>query len=569
VTRFETMPWPTRIFGRVPGEFATVISSVVNVLAAVNGPMPVEWDGGPAGVGVFLADSAMLQRAAPYSSDTDDFYGLTLPLVLGGLPVAVPYLDRVTDPGYLDDYRVLYLACDLLKPESEAVNQALAAWVRDGGRLVVFGGEDPHNSAPEWWQGAGYERAQDQLLELCGIDVSNAETLAWSTTPANLAWTLAATVDTPVAHEFDPELQAPVRIVGVAPGEAGILVRCGDRLKHDGYGALITRVRAEGIREGQPWRVEARPGDVAEQEILFRDDGSQLVNGDRYRFCDGRATVVYAFPFDPGTEYDLILDLGNQYEIHVAPAPAELAGRRRLQAVTDGRHCLGTATLEPGCPSALTHYPGAEVEVLYASETGVPALVRREVGKGEVWFGGFRPAVFAASPEGARAAVSLTRTLIEAATAEPWTPQGYVTLKRGPWLIARAFDQPVSRNGRFVDVLDAGLRVLDGITLEPDGLAVVRDVTDVMQGHDVPRALWCSSCVEWQDEAAERTRLVVSGAKGVRGSLRLWIGDRENPRVTATDAAGAEVRVEVLGEDGTLLVRYPDQPTGLALDLRW
>jgi hypothetical protein len=47
VTRFEVMPWPTRIFGRVPDDFATEITSVIRVLTDMAGVSPLRNGEGP------------------------------------------------------------------------------------------------------------------------------------------------------------------------------------------------------------------------------------------------------------------------------------------------------------------------------------------------------------------------------------------------------------------------------------------------------------------------------------------------------------------------------------------
>ncbi|HQK93269.1 MAG TPA: hypothetical protein PLD23_07175, partial [Armatimonadota bacterium] len=177
VTHFETMPWPTRIFGRVPSEFATVIGTAINALSDMQNQTAAEWDAGPRGIGTFLADSAMWQRGAPSPSDLSCFYGITLPLLMRGIPVEVPHLDRADDPGYLERYRVLFVSYDMLKPMRPEINEALARWAEGGGCLVVLGGDDAYNDVPEWWHERGFASPQDDLLSRCGFDVSRRRVL--------------------------------------------------------------------------------------------------------------------------------------------------------------------------------------------------------------------------------------------------------------------------------------------------------------------------------------------------------------------------------------------------------
>ena len=61
VSKYETMPWPTRIFGRVPDEFATTICTVVGALADIQNH--AEWSiTGASADATSVADSLQWQR---------------------------------------------------------------------------------------------------------------------------------------------------------------------------------------------------------------------------------------------------------------------------------------------------------------------------------------------------------------------------------------------------------------------------------------------------------------------------------------------------------------------------
>jgi len=167
----------------------------------------VERFGNSAPVGVLLADSAMYQRLRP-GADTSGFmmkydgtnaveledeyalellhfspfYGLTLPLVKHGLPVRPVQLDNVRRfPGYLDDYRVLILSYEFMKPEHPDLHPAIAQWVRDGGALVYVGDDsDPYHRIREWWnQGKRvYRSPREHLFSCMGLDPDGPEGIA-------------------------------------------------------------------------------------------------------------------------------------------------------------------------------------------------------------------------------------------------------------------------------------------------------------------------------------------------------------------------------------------------------
>ena len=183
---YEVAPWPVRPFqGRypegspdatpIPQDYATTLCLIFQQLRDMDQP-DVHWENAPEGIGVFLSDSSMFQRAEPASQETrlpddadltheltrpsghelhhfSDFLGLTLPLLKHGIPVEVPILDHLLRyPGTLDKYRVLILSYEFQKPLSPGIHAVLADWVNRGGILIYVGaGTDPFHQAKDWW----------------------------------------------------------------------------------------------------------------------------------------------------------------------------------------------------------------------------------------------------------------------------------------------------------------------------------------------------------------------------------------------------------------------------------
>lgn len=202
VWRYEVSPWPRRVFegryprGRqdakgIPAEYATVLAVAFNQLRDMK-QRDVSWGEATDGVGVFLADSAMFQRAEPAFSEgvtaqptspqrptgrevrmLSGFYGLALPPLKHGVPVRPVQLDNVARfPGYLDGYRVLLLSYEFLKPAAPGIHLALAEWVRRGGTLIYVGAEtDPFHKVREWWNRARppYATPTEHLFETLGL----------------------------------------------------------------------------------------------------------------------------------------------------------------------------------------------------------------------------------------------------------------------------------------------------------------------------------------------------------------------------------------------------------------
>ena len=205
---YEVCPWPSRVFqGKypagdpnaqpIPGDYATILSTVFQQLRDMEQP-EVSWEKGTDGIGVFLSDSAMFQRAEPmfregkapnYEDPTrpdiaeihrfSAFYGMTLPLVKHGIPARAVQLENVLRfPGYLDRYKILLLSYEFQKPLNPGVHAVLADWIARGGTLVYIGAEtDPFHQAKDWWntEPQHYGSPSEHLMELAGLDRSPGE----------------------------------------------------------------------------------------------------------------------------------------------------------------------------------------------------------------------------------------------------------------------------------------------------------------------------------------------------------------------------------------------------------
>jgi len=206
VWRYEVAPWPERVFrGRypssakredrksIPPAYATELQIVMNTLNDLKQDR-VKWDCGTTGIGQIISDSLMFQRGDPIHSDQhlSHVYGLALPLLKRGIPVAPVQLENVTLPGYLKDTRVLLLSYHGLKPLEPEVHASLAAWVKAGGALVVCDDDsDPYQQVTDWWNSNGlkYKTPREHLFEQLGLAKSpDATQSEWAVGKGKVTW---------------------------------------------------------------------------------------------------------------------------------------------------------------------------------------------------------------------------------------------------------------------------------------------------------------------------------------------------------------------------------------------
>lgn len=553
--RFEVMPWPTRIFGRVPGDFATVICNVVAALSDLQNCPQARHDRGTEGIGTFLGDSAMWQRGEPRGADFDSIYGLCLPLLMRGIPAQIASLDRLGEAGYLDPYKVLLVSFDAVKPQTKANVDGLAAWVRAGGQLVVCGGSDPYNDLDLWWKREGCASPHEYLLRALGLRPQGMK--AVQEAPVQADFKVVAETDYQ-GHNLENRATVRLDLTPFARDTGAVLLKLEDTIKADGWGPWIGGLRLLGTRGGKALDVAIKPGSAEEGALVVADSGSGFDG--TARFVDGTAELFYRVEFDPGTRAEVDFDIGNQYRISAAAAPARLP--------TDPRAAEGSLL---GADLVKAGLPALRGMVLYPDPGGTPALVtdagvvvtEATVGRGGVTVCGAPPALFTRSPAGDRMLRALVKHACGRAAIE-YREQGHLGIQRGPYVVVKALDQEAPVEGPVVDLFTPDLALRPAGPVAPDGVAVLKRLP--AQTGRAPVLAATSACVEYSATVGDELRLVASGPRGVTGAMRLVTSGEVE--VAARDATGQERPVAITYDRGTALLRFDLQPQGLGLCIR-
>lgn len=171
INRFSVVCWPARSFDAASQDYRLVQQSAAAAVREAAGAETVVSAGTP-GITYLLSDSLSWQlNENGWSLSTHDgFLGVTYPLVSDGIPLKIKAMEYVTGADDLKDVNLLLVSFDCQKPQSEAVVDAIADWVRAGGQLLYVGGRDRYDEvSSKWW--AEYSSPLQALLDKLALNV--------------------------------------------------------------------------------------------------------------------------------------------------------------------------------------------------------------------------------------------------------------------------------------------------------------------------------------------------------------------------------------------------------------
>ncbi len=565
VDRFEVMPWPNRIYGRVPSDYATVINTVVGALADMWRYPARKVEAGSEGLGVLIADSIAYQRGNPSPSDFDGFYGLSMPFVMHGLPLQVTSLDRCTEPGYLNGLRTLLVSFDYMKPDSPECNAGLAEWVRRGGSLVVVGGSDPYSAvADSWWRKAGAASPLDDLFARLGLATKRVLDEP-SARPKPRATELLR--GDPAERGLKNRRRYTLDLCPFVKQSGSVCVRFEDVSAGDGWGAFVASTE---LRINDLLAASFRSG--SELETRFLTDDRNSVCSDKGRFADGNAYWVYRFDGLPkDASVKLTVDMGNGF---LVSAYAASPTNRVIEAVQQTPGALPGWTPDPvlrrlrildGYGVTVYDAPTAAQTLYRRTSDGQPVVWHVKVGAGSVMYVGVAPGFVTATAQTDRWIRELARKAYEATGETLTTSTGFVA-RRGPYVAARALARDVSLDGTYVDLLSPGLSVIENPQVPSGTAALYRQVS--LSG-SAPALLAVSGRISARLETANVTAFVASGPSATSGVARLSAGRRAFAGAKAVTLRGEKVAVSSRIEKDTVVLRYANDPEGVVVRVGW
>jgi len=545
---YVVLSWPERIFGSVPPHYASAILSVVRTLESIAEQRTVSLDAGGEGLAALYSDTTTAMRGAPEHAPIEDLMALIVPLVQAGVPVRMCSLQRVGEPKYLQGVRMVLWTPESVKPMHESEVAALARWVREGGWLVVVGGQNGYDAiADQPWQQAGHPTAVHWLLAHCGVALTMQSEVSTAAPPE--AWRELARHGTQPEHSARNRQWVEFDLSAYA-GQT-VYVRFRDSLPDTGWGALVRQVRLEA--DGRTLAA-FYTHTAAEPLFLYHHTGSQL-NSQGERFADRDAQFTYRFALPQARKIVLKVEIAQEWLVEISTTPPY--PERVLRPTRADLPAIIIRNDE-----SLTCYEMAESEPLYTYE-GAPVAVLRRVGHGGIVLLGVSGRAFGNLSQGDVLWRAITRYLCAQAGIR-YRERARMLARRGDWVAVWGTYRTTRLRGTYLDVLDPRLPIQTDIPIEPNQARLFLQVEGKLQKAGL---LHTNARIILRHETPKTLAYLMQGPLGVEGVARIAIRGLKG-QVTLTDTLGNPLPVNSQREGDTLLVWWNLSPEGQVLSLR-
>ncbi len=170
---FQNTIWPQRAFLPMGQDYKSIQLSVNKMYNSIAGLGSTVYSG-TKGVYLGLSDTAGWNIGDSFTTSgrcLETVYGISASFIYEGIPVNTLCLETLTSADQLKDVNLLILSYDSMKPQSAKANEAIADWVKGGGRLLYVGGYDSFTDIKSEWWSKENTTPLEHLISKLGLDV--------------------------------------------------------------------------------------------------------------------------------------------------------------------------------------------------------------------------------------------------------------------------------------------------------------------------------------------------------------------------------------------------------------
>jgi len=158
--------------------------------------------------------------------------------------------------------------------------------------------------------------------------------------------------------------------------------------------------------------------------------------------------------------------------------------------------------------------------------------------------------------------------LEESRKFEKLNTPGFFCMKRGDFIIVHSEKKKISRSGKFIDIFDTNLPVIDKIDLKPGESGLYKDVTKILKNGKTPMVLHSTLRLVSQKYEKKQLIFTVKGPEQTPAAVRVFLPGIKIPEIAAVNSKGKKIDVLIKKDRETYLLRLPNSPEGITLTIK-
>jgi hypothetical protein len=187
------------------------------------------------------------------------------------------------------------------------------------------------------------------------------------------------------------------------------------------------------------------------------------------------------------------------------------------------------------------------------------------VGKGTVIYSGVAPGYLTMNSTAGRWIRSLTKLALDRAGGT-YRESSSFKVTRGPYVGVRTLGHEERLDGRFVNLLDPELPIVEDPLIGRHGIGFYLDAGEASGN---PKLLAAAGRLRARVEEPNQTSFMVQAPDGKTGAARIWRGKRVLAGIKAYDLLGHAIPVSIEDSVESVLVRYDNKADGVIVRAAW
>ena len=456
VDKYELIPWPERVIAlgakysgeTMPPDYLTQLFLIWDMQRHLHRFRDdVEYLSGAPAFFAPISQTASYQRMGGFSFDLNEYFGMVGPLLDQGVGTYSYMMEALMKKDLPEHFKVALIDYQVSKPDYPQINEKLAEWVKNGGRVVIFQGDDPFCQLPNsWWRKEGFSTPTEHLFHALGIDVSEKK-LTYGEPEQKLN---SLDIYGRSVHDMSNLAVHAIDLSYMVPARA-VVVIFRDPTPSDGWGPNVREVELET----DAGTIKIVPGTDEEKTYLYNVSPPGGV-GMGCRWADNTGSFSYILPLEGAFRKAILkVKVGNDFIVEVAPFSGALPSSMK------GPIASGVKVFPK--PPYIFYLPkDGKYRVFLRTSDGLPLVWMKKVGKGQVWHVAFSPGYFS-TREGYQMALNLYRAVYSG-----FKPRGYFAVRRGPYIVGYTLRKSFKLKGLYIDILNPEMPLVRDPVVSPE-----------------------------------------------------------------------------------------------------